>query len=373
MLSAIVSGIGEVGTQDTTGASGTVAHESGERSGLRGTLHYATSLTLVAVVALAVGGGLNALFLSILVACIVSTAATRKLFPEAAFFSVTFANLIAVYAAIFAFFIEEVFGRIGPGVSGLGFGIPLVAFLAGCWLWRTDIAVVIESPRLRDSQALLKAMTWLLPVSAVGAAVLFLSLYAESVINSEAAFLAAMLLIGTIVLMVSRTVAIFLVDAALLFEEFFRRMSRLAIPAFAFLTFYALLVIAFASVYSILAQYSPDPHFRVSGILRKIGFSEAVHFSIVTISTVGYGDIVPVSNLARALASLQVICGVMLLLFGVSELLEYTREHRHDRPRHSHKEPPAPVHKPRSLPVAEDVGIGVPRGVTEKRKSEHDT
>jgi hypothetical protein len=28
---------------------------------------------------------------------------------------------------------------------------------------------------------------------------------------------------------------------------------------------------------------------------------------------------------------MEVICGVMLLLFGVSELLEYTREHRRDR------------------------------------------
>jgi hypothetical protein len=50
-------------------------------------------------------------------------------------------------------------------------------------------------------------------------------------------------------------------------------------------------------------------------------------------STVGYGDIVPHSSLARLLASLEVICGFMLLLFGVSELLEYTREHRTRRSR----------------------------------------
>jgi voltage-gated potassium channel len=64
---------------------------------------------------------------------------------------------------------------------------------------------------------------------------------------------------------------------------------------------------------------------------RSLSFSEAIHFSIVTISTVGYGDIVPASNIARVLASIEVICGVLLLLFGVSELLEYTREHRRDR------------------------------------------
>ena len=70
---------------------------------------------------------------------------------------------------------------------------------------------------------------------------------------------------------------------------------------------------------------------RTMSVSRAISFSEAIHFSIVTMSTVGYGDIVPATNLARLLASMEVICGVTLLLFGVSELLEYTREHRRDR------------------------------------------
>ena len=142
-----------------------------------------------------------------------------------------------------------------------------------------------------------------------------------------------MLLIAMIVLAVSQNIAMFLVETALLFEEFFARMSRLAIPAFAFLTFYALLVIVFASLYCILSRYSLDAHFRVASLNRAITFPEALHFSIVTISTVGYGDIVPISSFARVLASCEVICGVLLLLFGVSELLEYTREHRHDRKR----------------------------------------
>ena len=148
----------------------------------------------------------------------------------------------------------------------------------------------------------------------------------------EQIFLLAMSAIGLIVLGVSRSVAIFLVDAGLLFEEFFRRMSRLAIPAFAFLTFYALLVILFASIFSIVSQFSTGDHFRVGSVTRGLSFNEAMHFSIVTISTVGYGDIVPVSNIARVLTSIEVICGVLLLLFGVSELLGYTREHRADRP-----------------------------------------
>ena len=62
-------------------------------------------------------------------------------------------------------------------------------------------------------------------------------------------FLGAMSIIGLIVLTVSREVAIFLVDAGLLFEEFFSRVARLFIPAFAFFTFYSLIVILFLFAY----------------------------------------------------------------------------------------------------------------------------
>jgi len=44
------------------------------------------------------------------------------------------------------------------------------------------------------------------------------------------------------------------------------------------------------------------------------------------ISTVGYGNIIPHSSLTRVLASLEVFCGIMLLLFGMSEMLKYARE-----------------------------------------------
>jgi voltage-gated potassium channel len=137
--------------------------------------------------------------------------------------------------------------------------------------------------------------------------------------------------IGLVVLGVSRDVAIFLVDAGLLFEEFSGRIARLVIPAFAFLTFYSLLIILFASAYHMLSVYIPGAHFYVGGTARSLSFSESIYFSIISIATVGYGDIVPHSSLARLLASIEVVCGFMLLLFGVSELLEYTRENRRKR------------------------------------------
>lgn len=294
-------------------------------------LLLATSFGLVVLVAVSVSGSLNLLFMGIVASAGAATAFIRWAFPERAFFSLTFANLTAVYAAVFGFFMEEVFSQIRPAISGIGFSLPILAFVIGCWLRRADVRAVIDHPDIRTGQALYGALAWLVPVFLVGAGVFFISWFAEGVMNTDLAFLVAMVTIGVIVLGVSRNVAIFLVDAGLLFEEFFERMSQLAVPAFAFLTFYALLVIVFASIFSIISQFSAEQHFRIGSVARPLSFSEAVHFSIVTISTVGYGDIVPASNVARVLASMEVICGVMLLLFGVSELLEYTREHRRNR------------------------------------------
>ncbi len=316
-----------------------MAKASRYASALHEVVLFAISLLLVALVAVSVASNAFVLFLAIIASAGVATALIRWLFPEAPFFALTFANLIALYASIFSFFMEEMFGLIGPAVAGIGFSLPVLLFLVGCWLRRADVRAVVDNPNLRGGRLLYRALLWLLPVLVVGAGVLVLSVVDAPLVNNNTAFLIAMLLIGLIVLAVSRNVAIFLVDAGLLFEEFFHRMSRLAVPAFAFLTFYSLLVVVFASIYCILSQYSPDMHFRVANVARTLTYSEAIHLSITTISTVGYGDIVPASNAARVLTTIEVICGVLLLLFGVSELLEYTREHRrehggHDRERH---------------------------------------
>lgn len=294
----------------------------------------AASLAFVALVGFAVAGGSHPLLWSIIATTGLATAFMRWLFPERPFFSLTFANLVAVYITVFAFFIEEVFGHIHPHVSAIGFSLPILAFLAGCWIWRSAFKDVVDRPRIGNEQGLLNATIWLVPVFAVGFGVMTLSILTHGALNNDVMFLSAMALIGAIVLAVSRSVVMFLVDVGLLFEEFFLRMSRLAIPAFAFLTFYSLLVIVFAALYAILSNQGTESHFRISNVVRPITFSESVHFSIVTISTVGYGDIVPVSNIARVLSSIEVIFGVLLLLFGVSELLEYTREHRKSRNDH---------------------------------------
>lgn len=322
-----------IGNDHRNSPSIPIAAESASRAarGWRSVPAFALSLAVTALVAIAVAGKPDVRFFAVVGAACVAALVVLRLFPNGRLLALTMINLIAVYVAVFAFFVEELFGRIAPDVVGIGFLLPPSAFLAGCWFWRDEVASVLEAPHLRDTESLFHALKWLVPVFSVGGVALLLSFYAEAVVNNEVAYLGAMTLIALIVVVLARNIATFLLDAGLLFEEFFRRMARLAIPAFAFLTCYAMLVIIFASLYMLMARHASQPHFRVVGEAREITFSEAVHFSITTLSTVGYGDIVPSSNVARVVASAEVICGLLLLMFGVSELQEYAREHRRQR------------------------------------------
>jgi voltage-gated potassium channel len=291
----------------------------------------ALSLAFVSLVAVATAGAFSPLFFAILLSAALVILFIQMQFPRSRLFSIAFANLIAVYAAIFSVFVDQVFAGVGPMVLAVGFCVPILFFVAGVWFRRGEVEAVVAHPAIRSERRLFAALAWLLPISLVGAAVFLLSRASWSIANIDLLLLGAMLAIGLIVFTVSRDVAIFLVDAGLLFDEFFTRIARLVIPAFAFLTFYSLLVIVFACAYRILSSYSGEPHFFVSGKPSALSFSESIYFSIVSISTVGYGDIVPISNVARLLASIEVVFGFMLLLFGVSELLEYMREHRRQR------------------------------------------
>ena len=290
----------------------------------------ALPLVFVSLVAAAVAGITTPLFFAMIFSAALVIVVIRALFPAGRLFPIAFASLIAVYAAIFSLFVEEIFRGIDAAFLVVGFCQPIVFFVVGCWLRRDQVRAVVARPAIRSERRVMRAAVWLVPVFFVGAVVL-LSRIVGALANMDMVFLGAMSIIGLIVLTVSREVAIFLVDAGLLFEEFFARVSRLVIPAFAFFTFYSLIVILFASAYRLISAYTSEAQFNVGGALRGLSFSESIYFSINTISTVGYGDIIPYSNLARLLSSLEVFCGIMLLLFGVSELLEYAREHRQGR------------------------------------------
>lgn len=251
-------------------------------------------------------------------------------FPGSRFFSIALANSLAVYTSLYVFFVETNFAPVSDWAAYLSFVLPVLGFMGGAWLRRADILAIVTAHRVRDERRFGRVLLWLLPVFAIGAATFAIPGSGLDQAGRDVALLLAMAAITLVVTVVSREVSSFLIDTGLLFEEFFQRAQHLFMPAFAFLTFYSLLVIVFACFYRILDRFSATSLFVIGGEHRDITFAESLYFSIVTLSTVGYGDILPEGDFVRVMVALEVVAGVVLLLFGFSEIMGYTRGRRRD-------------------------------------------
>jgi len=99
------------------------------------------------------------------------------------------------------------------------------------------------------------------------------------------------------------------------------------VPVVAYLVLYSLLTIAFAASYRIADGLSIMPLFEGADGPIRMTYADALHFSVATLSTVGYGDIRPRDDGIRVLASLEVVAGQLLLLFGFAEIMRSRRAH----------------------------------------------
>lgn len=262
------------------------------------------------------------------------------LFPGGLHFAVALANFLAVYATLFVFFSETNFPRVGRGVSYLGFVLPVAAFLAAAWRQRDRIAGLVASARLREAARFAQLLRWLVPVAMIGVASFAVPETGISAQGEEVVFVLSMAAIAVVVALAEHDVVAFLLDVSLIFEAFYERVRRLIIPAFAFLTFYSLLVIVFACLYRIADGATTEPLLAFSGVRREMSFTEALYFSVVTLSTIGYGDVVPIAPAARLLAAIQSVAGLLLLLFGFAEILRVGHDQgMRDHPPHSREEP----------------------------------
>jgi voltage-gated potassium channel len=289
------------------------------------------SVVLVGLIALSVAASESYLAAVVVVSIVAMVVMFRLVFKSGRAFCITLANLVGVYACLFLFFSESNFADASTWSLSLGFVLPLLGFVAGTFRHRAAIAHVAETTLRREERRLPRALAWLVPVFGVGALSCLVPDAGFSRLWIDLALLAASGTIAVIVFAVSRDVAAFLHDTGLLFDEFFRRIAALAVPAFAFLTFYSLLVILFATVYSVLDHAMGGGDFRIDGTIRAITFAESLYFSLMTLSTVGYGDIAPLTGAIRLVAAAEIISGILLLLFGFNEIFSFS--HGRDRRR----------------------------------------
>jgi Ion channel len=84
---------------------------------------------------------------------------------------------------------------------------------------------------------------------------------------------------------------------------------------------YVLLGLVFAYVYLAIGAVNPDAFADQSGPGGPRGAAAFLYFSFVTLTTVGFGDIYPLSRLARALVVLEALLGQIFLVTTVARLV----------------------------------------------------
>jgi voltage-gated potassium channel len=130
-----------------------------------------------------------------------------------------------------------------------------------------------------------------------------------------------MALVTLFVVVSVRDVILVMIDVAMVFEGVAARFDRLVRPMMAFITFYGLLIVVFACLYRIADLSTRTPQFALHAQPARISFVDSLYYSVATITTLGFGDISPVSLLARAITSVEVVSGILMLLFGFSEIM----------------------------------------------------
>jgi voltage-gated potassium channel Kch len=85
---------------------------------------------------------------------------------------------------------------------------------------------------------------------------------------------------------------------------------------------YLSLATIFASAYSLIWDLSPGAFVNLAahvGSLEEV--ATMLYFSLVTLTTTGYGDIVPLDPFARSLANLESVIGPFYLAITVARLV----------------------------------------------------
>ena len=100
---------------------------------------------------------------------------------------------------------------------------------------------------------------------------------------------------------------------------------------------YILIGVIWALVFTTLELLHPHSfrfdngffHSNIGISSHRFYFSEFLYFSFVTLTTLGYGDISPVSNLARAISSLEAIAGQLFVAVLIARLVGLHISHTH--------------------------------------------
>jgi hypothetical protein len=105
-------------------------------------------------------------------------------------------------------------------------------------------------------------------------------------------------------------------------KELFRQRDVTTNMIFGAVVAYLLAAVGFAYLYEVLELFQPGAFSGVPDGASPQALGDALlYFSLVTLTTVGYGDILPVSGLARPLAVLEGVFGTLYLAVMIARLV----------------------------------------------------
>ena len=286
----------------------------------------AFSALIVLLVAVGVTDVLGTLTIIIMVAVFGAAGLFLWMFPGSRFFVLAFANSLAIYTSVYSFLRLTNFEGAAPWAIAVGYLLPMFVFLAAVALKRDEIQQLSRDEELLRESLSGRKFVWIAPVFVIAAATFALPRLSLDSETLSLVLAGSMALVAVFVAGVSRQISLFLIDTGLLFDQFFVRTGRLFRPAFAFFTLYSFIVIVFAMIFRIMDRLAVEPAFLVDGVRTTISFSDSLYFSLITMSTVGYGDITPAAEAVRVVAAIEVMLGILLFLFGFAEIMRYVRE-----------------------------------------------
>ena len=107
----------------------------------------------------------------------------------------------------------------------------------------------------------------------------------------------------------------------LLFLSLFRTKEVTSTTLWEAVSVYILIGLTWASVYTMLELISPGSFEDSTLPGAAMSFHTFVYYSFVTLATLGYGDIVPMTQEARGLAIIEVLTGVLYMAILISRLV----------------------------------------------------
>lgn len=90
---------------------------------------------------------------------------------------------------------------------------------------------------------------------------------------------------------------------------------------------YVLIVLAFSGFYTLIEQMQPGQHFNGCDSKYRCSWVDMFYFSLITVATVGYGDMWPKSWQMRLVVSSEVLVGIIFIGGILASVLSFGPEY----------------------------------------------